>query len=177
MYDIQFFIIILALVATTIPLFSELFILPKNIKNYKRQEVEKYKEQFRNTYHIVFFYFLFISLTLKLYDYISPITIQHFVMDCVIFIYLIIIILFLLSKLKIDERTNTGVLTSENKFDSIMFFSFFCFFFLILLDLNPSKDSIFGIDKTISNVVGLSTIVLYLLYRQLIKIKKDSITP
>lgn len=171
MYDIQFFIITLALIATTIPIFSELFILPNNIKGYKRQEVEKYKEQFRNTYHIAFFYFLFISLTLKLYNYISPITIQHFVMDSVILIYLTGVIIFLLSKLKIDERDNTGILTFNNPIDSKILFSFLFIIFLSLIDL-VKYNALLGIDKPISNVVGFSTIILYLLYRQLIKIKK-----
>lgn len=170
--DATFFIIILGFIAAVIPLISEIFILPSKIKKYESKDITLFKQEFRNTVHIAFFYMVFISFLIGLINYFYPIAIEHIIEDSLIFALIIISLILGICRTEFDERTKGLIIELKRQYE--FYFILMVFIFLIIISLINmafihNSQALF--DKYFSPIIIISNLVLMGLYYKLHKNK------
>ena len=164
--DAKLFIIILGFSASILPIITDLFILPSKIKQYKNQDTTLFEQHFRNIIHLAFFYILFISFLIALYNHLFSMKIEYPIRDFFIIISIVIFIFWLINKSQYYEVDKSLIFHIE-PCEGLIFLGFFTFL-IVFSVFNIFLVSII-FDKSISIIFIISIVVLIFIYDKMTK--------
>ena len=173
--DASFLSLILESFSAIIPIYAEIFILPRKLKEYKKhKKLDKYKEHFRSVQLLIFFYLLSVSLLLRLYPYFfSAVEIIKPLPDLILILLLVYTVTIPLRGFEYDTFTKKGIIVGKSKIDFYLMMSMVSLP-LVLFFLSQTGEVGKGLgvlfDAPISLTVAFSTATLIYLYKRTFKL-------
>ena len=161
--DAKFFIIVMGFIATIIPLISEIIILPIIVKKCEIKDATRFNQIFKNITNLAFFYFLFISFLIALWDYFNPIIIEHPIWDLSFFLCLVLVYFFGIYSYDYKRKG----LIFEQSHAIISAILIFILFGVYLMSLGASENSGAIIDKPFVYIISISIIIQVVIFDKL----------
>ena len=146
-----------------VTIICEIVILPMKFKKYERKDAITFNQTYQKITNLAFFYFLFIAFMISLWDYFSPIIIEHPILDSLVFLCLVIVTILGIRSYDYKEK----VLAFRGNYEWGILILIYLFLFLTIPMSLGATNSDAIIDKPFAIIIVISIFLQILIFEKI----------